>query len=264
MSQESTLNERTDAIYPSQTNTRYLQTLLNQPLTISSTALPWSKQRDPHTVYHLKRVFRPRALPSRDTQATPDNPPRDARVSDEVWECLQQGKAAAEAHEQEYKRLLEQEAALWESATAAERSTDSAAAATLEEATRHDADDEAKRHREEAHLRHRLERRAREAELEARKRKRQMEEERRRVAHLLRDSPPNQAAATLMLSTVCTPSRYQARPCSSFSSQRPRQMTVSRPLTNSGVSESFHGLKSLSNLGSAVSASSTAMEALLP
>ena len=37
-----------------------------------------------------------------------------------------------------------------ELATAAERNTDSAAADTIEEATRHDADDEAKRHREEA------------------------------------------------------------------------------------------------------------------
>jgi len=133
-------------------------------------------------VYHLKRVFHPRPLPSRDTRATPDNPPRDSRVSDEVWECLQQDKAAAGAHEKEYKRLLKQEAALRESATAAEWNTESAtAAATLEEATQHDADNEAKRRREEARLRHELKRRAREAELEALKRKRQTEE-RRRVA----------------------------------------------------------------------------------
>jgi hypothetical protein len=100
-------------------------------------------------------------------------------VSDEVWECLQQDKSAAEAHKQEYKRLLEQEAAPRESATAAERNTNSAAAATLEEATWHDADDEAKRYHEEVRLRHELERRAREAELEALKCKWQMEEWRR-------------------------------------------------------------------------------------
>jgi hypothetical protein len=116
--------------------------------------------------------------PSRDTQATPDNPPRDAGVSDEVWERLQQDKAAAEAHEQEYKQLLEQEAALRESAAVVKRKTESAAAAALEEVARHGTDDEAKRRHEEARLRHELERRACEEELEALKRKRQVKEER--------------------------------------------------------------------------------------
>jgi hypothetical protein len=153
LSQESTLlllNERTEAIYPSQTNTRYRQTLLSLSLTIGSTTLSRSKQRDPRTAYHLKKVFRPSPLPSRNTQATLENPPRDASVSDEMLGFLQQGKAATEAHEQE--------AAPRESATAAERNTDSAAAATLEEATWHDAGGEAKRDREEARLRHELER----------------------------------------------------------------------------------------------------------
>lgn len=96
---------------------------------------------------------------------------------------MQQDKAAAEAHEQEYKRLLEQEAALRELATASERNTEPAAAATLEEATRRDVGDGGKRrHCEEARLRHELERRAREAVPEVLKRKRQTEEERGWVA----------------------------------------------------------------------------------
>jgi hypothetical protein len=122
----------------------------------------------------------PSPVPSRDTQETPDDPPRDAGVSDEAWERLQQDKAAAEVREQEYKRLLELEAVLQDLAAAAERKTESAAAAALQEAARDDTDNEAKRRYEEARLRHELERRAREVELEALKRKRQAEEERRR------------------------------------------------------------------------------------
>jgi ATPase family associated with various cellular activities (AAA) len=125
----------------------------------------------------------PSPPPSRDIQAAPDETPRDAGVSDEEWERLQQDKGAAEARKQDYKRLLEQEAALQESTAALEE----AAQREAEEATRHEAEevtqreaDEAKRRHEEARLQHELERRAREAELEALKRKRQAEEERRR------------------------------------------------------------------------------------
>jgi hypothetical protein len=200
-------------------------------------------------------------LPSRDTRATPNNPLRDARVSDEVWECLQQDKAAAEAHEQEHKRLPEHEAALRELATAAERKTDSATAATLEEATRYDADDEAKRHREEARLRHELERRAREAG----------------AGGAEAQAADGGGAAPVHIPSLrlaSKPSRSYPYEFNRMCTQRglvqisvrksPRQMTASRPLTNSGVSESFRGLKSLSNLGRAVLASSAAMEALLP
>ena len=114
--------------------------------------------------------------PNHNIQATVDDPQRDAGVSDQVWERLQQDKAAVEAREQEYKRLLEQEAALQETAAAAAKEEAEAAAAALEKA----ADDEAKRRHEEARLRHELERRARDLELQTLLRKRQAEEERRR------------------------------------------------------------------------------------
>jgi ATPase family associated with various cellular activities (AAA) len=120
----------------------------------------------------------PSPPPGQDTQTAPDNPSRDTGVTDEMWERLQQDKAAAQAREQEHQRLLKQEAALQESAAIAERTA--AAAATLEEKAQHEADDEAKRLHEEARIRHELERRAREAELAALQRKLQAEEERRR------------------------------------------------------------------------------------
>ena len=120
-------------------------------------------------------------VPHHDTQTTPDDALRDATVIDEVWERLQQDKAAAEAKEQEYKRLLEQEVELQKSiAVADERKTESAKEISPEKATQPGADDEAKRRHEEARLRHELERRALEAELENLQRKRQEEEERRR------------------------------------------------------------------------------------
>lgn len=45
------------------------------------------------------------------TTTTPDTP-QDAGVSDEIWQRLQQDKAAAQAQEQEFLQLLEQEAQL--------------------------------------------------------------------------------------------------------------------------------------------------------
>lgn len=116
----------------------------------------------------------PPPAPSRDIKETPDKTPRDAGVSDEEWERLQQDKAAAEAREQEYKRVLEQEVALQESAAALEE----VAQRDAKEAAQRNGD-EAKRRHEEARLQHELERRARDAELEALQRKRQAEEERR-------------------------------------------------------------------------------------
>ncbi|KAL9125846.1 MAG: hypothetical protein Q9217_005011 [Psora testacea] len=122
----------------------------------------------------------PSATPNHDTQATPDDPPRDTGVSDEVWQRLQQDKAVTQAREQEYERLLKQEAELQESAAAAERERQAAAAAAAKETAQHKANDEAKRRHEEERLRYELERRAHEAELEALQRKRQAEEEQRR------------------------------------------------------------------------------------
>ena len=112
--------------------------------------------------------------PSHDTQAVANDPPRDAGLSDEVWERLQRDKAAAQVSEQEYNRLLEQEVV-----AAAEQKTEAAAVIALKEAVRLDADDEAKRRHEEARLQHELKRRACETELEAIQRKRQAEEKRR-------------------------------------------------------------------------------------
>ena len=120
-------------------------------------------------------------VPHQDTQTKPDNTARDADVTDKVWERLQQDKAAAQAKEDEYNRLLEQEEALRKSIAAKdERKTGSAKDTTRQKATQPGADDEAKRRHEEARLRHELERRALEAEMEILQRKRQEEEERRR------------------------------------------------------------------------------------
>jgi hypothetical protein len=118
-----------------QTNTRYLRTLLSRSLTIDSTALPRSKRRDPHRVYHLERVVHPRPNRAATHKQRPKVRPRDVRVSGEEWECLQRDKTADEAHKQEYKRLLKQEAAPRELATAPEQNTESAAATALEGAT---------------------------------------------------------------------------------------------------------------------------------
>ena len=125
---------------------------------------------------------RPRSpVPQHDTQTKPDETSRDADVTDAVWERLQQDKAAAQAKEDEYKRLLEQEAALQNSIVAAEkRKTESVKDNIPQKATQPGADDEVKRRHEEARLRHELERRALEAEMEILRRKRQEEEERRR------------------------------------------------------------------------------------
>ena len=120
-------------------------------------------------------------VPHHDIQTASDDTVRDANVTDEVWERLQQDKAAAQAKEQEYKQLLEEEAALQKSiAVADEQDIASTKKIILEEATQSGADDEAKRRHEEARLHHELERRAHEAELEVLRRKKQEEEERRR------------------------------------------------------------------------------------
>ena len=121
----------------------------------------------------------PSPLPSHDSRAKSEDPSRDADVSDEVWVRLQQDEATAQASEDEYKRLLEQEETLQESAAAAKQKIEAAAAATIKEAAKHDADNEAERRHEQARLRHELERRAHEVKLEALQQKRQAEEERR-------------------------------------------------------------------------------------
>lgn len=120
-------------------------------------------------------------VPHHDIKTDSDDAPRDADVTDKVWERLQQDKAAAQAKEQEYERLLEQEAALQNSIAAAEeRKTESTKDIIPQKATQPGADDDAKRRHEEARLRHELERRALEAEMEILQRKRAEEEERRR------------------------------------------------------------------------------------
>ena len=122
-------------------------------------------------------------VPPHGTQTKPDDTSRDANVTDEEWERLQQDKAVAQAKENEYNQLLEQEAALQKSIAAAEeeRKTDSTKETTPQKATMGPgtSDDEAKRRHEEERLRHELERRALEAEMEILRRKRQQEEERR-------------------------------------------------------------------------------------
>ena len=115
------------------------------------------------------------------TQERSDDTLRDANVSDEVWESLQQDKAAAKTKEDEYKRLLEQQLELQSSAAAAaKRVIETTINVSPEEEVQADADAEAKRRHEEARLRYELERRAREAEIETLRRKRQAQEELRR------------------------------------------------------------------------------------
>ena len=155
----------------------------------SATATPIQARLEDSTIAPRKQpaqsvssqVCRPSSPASHhDTQTTPDDTLRDVNVTDEVWERLQQDKAAAQAKEQEYKQLLEQEAALKKCIAAAnKRDTASTKEDILEKATQPGADDEAKRRHEEARLRHELERRAHEAELDILRRKRQQEEERR-------------------------------------------------------------------------------------
>ena len=140
-----------------------------------------TKQPAPSVSSQTRRQDPP--LPPHDTQTRPDDAPRDANVTDEEWERLQQDKAAAQAKEDEYKRLLEQEAALQKSIAAANKQkTESTKDTTQTQKARQPgtSDDEAKRRHEEERLRHELERRALEAEMEALRRKRQEEEERRR------------------------------------------------------------------------------------
>ena len=120
-------------------------------------------------------------VPHHNAQTTTNDPFRDTDVTDEEWERLEQDKTAAQAKEDEYKRLLEQEEVLRKSiAVAEQRKTESTKDTTPQKATQPGADDEAKRRHEEARLRHELERRALEAEMEILHRKRKEEEERRR------------------------------------------------------------------------------------
>ena len=92
----------------------------------------------------------PPPLLSRDTQATPDKSVAGCQSERRSVGVLIARQGCGRSPRTAHKRLLEEETALQESATAAERTTDSAAAATHEEANWHDADGEAKRHREEA------------------------------------------------------------------------------------------------------------------
>ena len=108
--------------------------------------------------------------------------PRDAGVSDEIWQALERDKAAVEAQEEQYKRLLEHEKAAREADARAQQEA-IAKLARLEEKARQLASEEqneAKRRHEEARLQHERERRAREEQVNALIRKREAEEQRRR------------------------------------------------------------------------------------
>ena len=108
--------------------------------------------------------------------------PRDAGVSDEIWQALERDKAAAEAREEQYKRLVEHEKAAREAVARAQQET-LATLARLEEEVRQAAKEEqneAQRRHEEARLQHEKERRAREEQVNALIRKREAEEQRRR------------------------------------------------------------------------------------
>ncbi len=150
-----------------------IQARLETPITTSR------KQPAQNVSFEARRPRSP--VPHHDTETTADDTSRDANVSDNVWERLQQDNVAAQAKEQEYKRLLEQEVALRNSiAVSDKRKTEVTSAVIPEKATQPGADDEAKRRHEEARLRHEVERRALEVEMETLRRKRQEEEERRR------------------------------------------------------------------------------------
>ena len=117
--------------------------------------------------------------PPQDTEA---NDPRDAGVSDEIWHALERDKAAADAREKQYKRLVETENAAREESARIQKEA-VAALARLEEKARQAANEEqmeAKRRHEEARLEHEKGRRALEEQLDALIRKRDAEEQRRR------------------------------------------------------------------------------------
>ena len=105
---------------------------------------------------------------------------RDAGVSDQVWAQLQKDKAAARAQEKEHERLLQEQS---DKKKAADEERKAVEACRL--ATQQAADDEAKRRHEQERIRHELEQRAREAELEILRRKRQAEEKARRKEQIV-------------------------------------------------------------------------------
>ncbi|KAJ9255512.1 hypothetical protein DTO212C5_9142 [Paecilomyces variotii] len=108
-----------------------------------------------------------------------DNEPRDNGVTDEIWNQLQQDKAAAQVREKEYLDLQEDER-IQEKAHQKAKEDEDNAIRELEDA-RQRADDEARARHEQARLQRELERRKREEELDKiRKMKEQMEQERRR------------------------------------------------------------------------------------
>lgn len=108
-----------------------------------------------------------------------DNEPRDNGVTDEIWNQLQQDKAAAQAREKEYLDLQEDEKTQEKAHQQAKEDEDNAIR-EIEDA-RQRADDEARARHEQARLQRELERRKREEELDKiRKMKEKMEQERRR------------------------------------------------------------------------------------
>ena len=121
----------------------------------------------------------PQAAPSNNelhTTKTPsDDVPRDAGVSHATWSRLQQDKLAAEAKEAEYNLLLQEETTLTTTIAEAE------AEATALEQHQQSMDGDAKREHEEARLKHELNRRAYEIQLETLRRRKEEGEQRRKM-----------------------------------------------------------------------------------
>lgn len=103
--------------------------------------------------------------------------PRDPGVTDDVWNQLQADKAAEEASEKQYQKLLEEEYAARKAAKNAQQKE----TATANQMTQDQGyDDDAMKRHEQERLKHELERRAYEEELERLRKKREGEQKRRK------------------------------------------------------------------------------------
>lgn len=103
--------------------------------------------------------------------------PRDPGVTDDVWNQLQQDKAAEEARGKQYQKLLDEENATNKAVQDAQRKETDAANQMKQD---QDHDDDAMKRHELERLKHELERRAYEDELERLRKQREEEQKRRK------------------------------------------------------------------------------------
>ena len=142
---------------------------------------PFNTRTTSTMIYQKPAEPEPSSDETNATNAPSNDESRDVGVSQEVWDRLQQDKLAAEAREREYERLTKEEDALANKIAESKAN----AAAALEQrqhvsATQNEQDLEAKRRHEEARLKHELDRRAHEEQLDILRQKKAAEEARRK------------------------------------------------------------------------------------